>query len=103
METFKELPILIVDDDENIHELYRAVLKRHGFRNVHTARSGSETLELSVYRDPAKCCAGLRVSADNGHRCGCRPGDTRRNPPRHQRFRRLPLDQACAVPVSADH
>ena len=46
METFKELPILIVDDDENIHELYRAVLKRHGFRNVHTARSGSETLEL---------------------------------------------------------
>jgi len=46
METFKELPILIVDDDENIHELYRAVLKRHGFHNVHTARSGSETLEL---------------------------------------------------------
>ncbi|WP_080147038.1 response regulator transcription factor [Marinilactibacillus piezotolerans] len=37
-------PILIVEDDENLAELYKQVLLKAGFQ-VHTAQSGTEALE----------------------------------------------------------
>ncbi len=62
----KDKKILIVDDSKSMVEILRDMLSRAGYKNIVTAQSGDEALEITKKESPALVLLDIIMAGTNG-------------------------------------